>query len=521
MQSYQGPPTHQQHHLQPLQPQQQQQQQHQQHQQQQHHQSPSQAAHAQPSPSQQPSLLHKQVQQVQSVGSASSQGQHAGHHTQHLYPYNYSPLQFSSSPQGVAPMSSMSFGSSLYTPQHQHTQSPSPLNQVGQSQSSQQQQSQQAAAAVVAAAAVQQQSNQSSNVPQLGPLSGHHQPPATSLYGLPASYTQSQSPLQHLHHQSQNNNQQAQVGSSQDPMSFYDAKRPPSMMAPQLPHPQPNQGAHTTHQSLQHMQQHAHIQSASSPSIQGGSGQVSSQGTHTNQSVQQQLQQHHQRQHNAQQSPPFMLDSFDTHPSDLAQQPPAKKQKPTPTSLPPTPLQSHPQPAPGKRVAPVRASTWTKAEEDRLRMLVEAGTKWGQITKEFPNRTAGAIKKHYYADMKHTVWNSEEDAKLSEAVREDEENKWKRIAEKVGKPAKACEKRIKELMRMQPSLTQTSHSQQHQSQSQSQQQQQQHAVQHVQPGTQQSPSSSAAAVAAAAAAANMIHQSQPNVVSVMHSQQPL
>ncbi|KAK9472703.1 uncharacterized protein V1510DRAFT_416663 [Dipodascopsis tothii] len=92
-----------------------------------------------------------------------------------------------------------------------------------------------------------------------------------------------------------------------------------------------------------------------------------------------------------------------------------------------------------------RATTWTKAEEEKLRFLVDTGAKWQTITKEFPNRTAGAIKKHFYADMKHTTWTVEEDAKLTEAVREDEENKWKRIAEKVGKPAKACEKRIREV----------------------------------------------------------------------------
>ncbi|KAK9463566.1 uncharacterized protein V1516DRAFT_668123 [Lipomyces oligophaga] len=102
-----------------------------------------------------------------------------------------------------------------------------------------------------------------------------------------------------------------------------------------------------------------------------------------------------------------------------------------------------------RRLPPVRASTWTKAEEDRLRILVELGTKWQAITKEFPNRTAGAIKKHYYADMKHTTWSPEEDTRLAEAVKDDEDTKWKRISEKVGKPAKACERRVKELLKMQ------------------------------------------------------------------------
>lgn len=97
-----------------------------------------------------------------------------------------------------------------------------------------------------------------------------------------------------------------------------------------------------------------------------------------------------------------------------------------------------------------RPMTWTREEEDKLRNLVKAGTKWPQITLEFPNRSAGAIKKHFYADMKHTVWREDEDNALQQVFKEDENNKWRRIGEKLGRPAKACEKRMKELLNMKP-----------------------------------------------------------------------
>ncbi|KAK7207886.1 hypothetical protein BZA70DRAFT_272435 [Myxozyma melibiosi] len=137
------------------------------------------------------------------------------------------------------------------------------------------------------------------------------------------------------------------------------------------------------------------------------------------------------------------------------QQPQQQPQQQQQQQQPPPPPQQQQQTngahgqVPPKRNPQARATTWSKSEEERLRVLVECGTKWQAITKEFPNRTAGAIKKHYYADMKHTTWNPEEDTKLADAVKEDEENKWKRIADKVGKPAKACEKRMKELVKTQ------------------------------------------------------------------------
>lgn len=91
---------------------------------------------------------------------------------------------------------------------------------------------------------------------------------------------------------------------------------------------------------------------------------------------------------------------------------------------------------------------WTKEEEDKLRNLVKIGTKWPEITAQFPNRSAGAIKKHFYADMKHTVWHEAEDNSLQQVYKEDEDQKWKRIGEKLGRPARACEKRMKELLSM-------------------------------------------------------------------------
>lgn len=94
-----------------------------------------------------------------------------------------------------------------------------------------------------------------------------------------------------------------------------------------------------------------------------------------------------------------------------------------------------------------RPLAWTKEEENKLRSLVEAGAKWPSITREFPNRSAGAIKKHFYADMKHATWNEEDDSVLQQAMREDEMEKWKRIGERIGKTPKSCEKRYRDMLR--------------------------------------------------------------------------
>lgn len=94
-----------------------------------------------------------------------------------------------------------------------------------------------------------------------------------------------------------------------------------------------------------------------------------------------------------------------------------------------------------------RSAAWTKSEEAKLQQLVDSGVKWHEITKEFPNRSAGAIKKHYYADMKNVPWTEEEDIMLQKIFKEHESWKWKEIGEQIGKPAGACRKRMKQLQK--------------------------------------------------------------------------
>lgn len=79
---------------------------------------------------------------------------------------------------------------------------------------------------------------------------------------------------------------------------------------------------------------------------------------------------------------------------------------------------------------------WTPAEERRLKTLRDAGSSWGEIAKEFPNRTEGSVKKHWYKDMHYADFAEDESAALLAAIREYEQNKWKEIGKKVGKPAK-------------------------------------------------------------------------------------
>ncbi|KAK4935655.1 hypothetical protein LTR10_023342 [Elasticomyces elasticus] len=82
---------------------------------------------------------------------------------------------------------------------------------------------------------------------------------------------------------------------------------------------------------------------------------------------------------------------------------------------------------------------WTQAEEQRLKQMRDAGHSWSEIAKQFPNRTEGSVKKHWYKDMHYADFAEDESAALREAIKEYESNKWKAIGQKLGKPAKACE----------------------------------------------------------------------------------
>ncbi|OQO15027.1 hypothetical protein B0A48_00409 [Cryoendolithus antarcticus] len=87
---------------------------------------------------------------------------------------------------------------------------------------------------------------------------------------------------------------------------------------------------------------------------------------------------------------------------------------------------------------------WTPAEEQRLKALRDAGSSWSEIAKTFPARTEGSVKKHWYKDMHYADFAEDESAALLQAIKDYENNKWKVIGQKVGKPAKACEQFAKE-----------------------------------------------------------------------------
>ncbi|KAF2002160.1 hypothetical protein P154DRAFT_151889 [Amniculicola lignicola CBS 123094] len=87
---------------------------------------------------------------------------------------------------------------------------------------------------------------------------------------------------------------------------------------------------------------------------------------------------------------------------------------------------------------------WTPAEEQRLKIMRDAGNSWSEIAKTFPQRTEGSVKKHWYKDMHYAEFGEDESAALLAAIKEYDANKWKSIGAKVGKPAKACEQYAKE-----------------------------------------------------------------------------
>ncbi|OQO14339.1 hypothetical protein B0A48_01215 [Cryoendolithus antarcticus] len=130
-------------------------------------------------------------------------------------------------------------------------------------------------------------------------------------------------------------------------------------------------------------------------------------------------------------------------------------------------LQGLPNPSAPKKG---RTNTpWTPAEEQRLKALRDAGSSWSEIAKTFPARTEGSVKKHWYKvrialaprqmiltmlsgddgfDMHYADFAEDEvsnfSAALLQAIKDYENNKWKVIGQKVGKPAKACEQFAKE-----------------------------------------------------------------------------
>ncbi|KAG8533646.1 uncharacterized protein KY384_001387 [Bacidia gigantensis] len=79
---------------------------------------------------------------------------------------------------------------------------------------------------------------------------------------------------------------------------------------------------------------------------------------------------------------------------------------------------------------------WSPAEEALLRRMRDAGKSWSEIAKSFPSRTEGSVKKHWYKDMHYAEFAEDESQALLNAIKEYEQNKWKFIGQKVGKPAK-------------------------------------------------------------------------------------
>ncbi|ROV90106.1 hypothetical protein VMCG_09782 [Cytospora schulzeri] len=134
----------------------------------------------------------------------------------------------------------------------------------------------------------------------------------------------------------------------------------------------------------------------------------------------------------------------------------ASGQTPIPVPTPPAAIATPTQPAPvtadssqaAAQPPPAKKSRtntpWTPAEELRLKQMRDAGQSWAEIAKTFPTRTEGSVKKHWYKDMHYAEFAEDESQALANAIKEYENNKWKVIGQKVGKPAKACEQYAKE-----------------------------------------------------------------------------
>ncbi|PHH61621.1 hypothetical protein CDD81_8136 [Ophiocordyceps australis] len=181
-----------------------------------------------------------------------------------------------------------------------------------------------------------------------------------------------------------------------------------------------------------------------------------------------------------QQAPPNAQGSAQHTPTQTPAQPSRQRKRPAPNTAqspatgappapvtpsqvqPPAPAPSAPQTAP--QVPPQAPSDdvnatpstqppakksrtntpWTPQEELRLKQMRDAGNSWAEIAKTFPTRTEGSVKKHWYKDMHYAEFAEDESQALLNAIKEYENNKWKVIGQKVGKPAKACEQYAKE-----------------------------------------------------------------------------
>ncbi|KAM3431800.1 hypothetical protein MY1884_007053 [Beauveria asiatica] len=131
---------------------------------------------------------------------------------------------------------------------------------------------------------------------------------------------------------------------------------------------------------------------------------------------------------------------------------PGQPPVPTPPNAQSVPPPAAPAPVDDSNATPTqppakksRTNTpWTPAEEQRLKQMRDAGNSWAEIAKTFPTRTEGSVKKHWYKDMHYAEFAEDESQALLNAIKDYENNKWKVIGQKVGKPAKACEQYAKE-----------------------------------------------------------------------------